>query len=93
MNDDDYQIWRNSIGDIPGVDQITFEAERGPGDDLTSRPEDLAMASRVPAGSSEAAVREAVWAGVSYDVTRRISGGVEAPVWQRFARPTGRHPK
>lgn len=24
------QIWRDSIGDIPGVDQITFEAERGP---------------------------------------------------------------
>lgn len=25
------QIWRDSIGDIPGVSQITFEAERGPG--------------------------------------------------------------
>ncbi len=25
------QIWRDSIGDIPGVDRITFEAERGPG--------------------------------------------------------------
>jgi len=25
------QLWRASIGDIPGVDQITFEAERGPG--------------------------------------------------------------
>lgn len=24
-------LWRDSIGDIPGVDQITFEAERGPG--------------------------------------------------------------
>jgi multidrug efflux pump subunit AcrB len=24
-------IWRDSIGDLPGVDQITFEAERGPG--------------------------------------------------------------
>ena len=24
-------LWRNEIGDIPGVDQITFEAERGPG--------------------------------------------------------------
>lgn len=31
----------------------------------------------------QAAVREAVWAGVSYDVTRKLSGGVEAPVWQR----------
>lgn len=30
-----------------------------------------------------AAVREAVWAGVSYDFTRRLSGGVETPVWQR----------
>lgn len=31
----------------------------------------------------QAAVREAVWAGVSYDLTSRLSGGVEAPVWQR----------
>lgn len=30
-----------------------------------------------------AAVREAVWAGVSYDITRKISGGVETPLWQR----------
>lgn len=25
------QLWRDNIGDLPGVDQITFEAERGPG--------------------------------------------------------------
>ncbi len=25
------QLWRNEIGEIEGVDQITFEAERGPG--------------------------------------------------------------
>ncbi|MEO0453962.1 MAG: efflux RND transporter permease subunit, partial [Verrucomicrobiota bacterium] len=25
------ELWRNEIGDIPGVDQITFEAEGGPG--------------------------------------------------------------
>lgn len=25
------QLWRDSIGDLPGVDQITFEAEAGPG--------------------------------------------------------------
>lgn len=46
----------------------------------------------------QAAVREAVWAGVSYDLTSRLSGGVEAPVWQRdsgwasrvsFERPKG----
>jgi multidrug efflux pump subunit AcrB len=24
------QLWRDNIGDIPGLDQITFEAERGP---------------------------------------------------------------
>ena len=24
-------LWRDSIGDLPGVDQISFEAERGPG--------------------------------------------------------------
>ncbi|MGQ3051302.1 MAG: hypothetical protein ACT6S0_05925 [Roseateles sp.] len=31
----------------------------------------------------QAAVREAVWAGVSYDFTRRLTGGVESPVWER----------
>lgn len=31
----------------------------------------------------QAAVREALWAGVSYNLTKRLSGGVEAPVWQR----------
>lgn len=31
----------------------------------------------------QASVREAVWAGVSYDITRRFSGGVETPLWQR----------
>lgn len=25
------ELWRDSIGDLPGVSQITFEAERGPG--------------------------------------------------------------
>ncbi len=25
------ELWRSEIGDIEGVDQITFEAERGPG--------------------------------------------------------------
>jgi multidrug efflux pump subunit AcrB len=25
------RLWRDSIGDLPGVDQITFEAESGPG--------------------------------------------------------------
>lgn len=25
------ELWRNEIGDIPGIDQISFEAERGPG--------------------------------------------------------------
>ncbi len=25
------ELWRRSIGDLPGVDQISFEAERGPG--------------------------------------------------------------
>lgn len=36
--DDIIEIWRREIGDIEGVDQITFEAERGPGgfrDDIT----------------------------------------------------------
>ena len=31
----------------------------------------------------QAAVREALWAGVSYDITRKLSGGVETPLWQR----------
>ena len=29
--DEVIDLWRDSIGDLPGVDQITFEAERGPG--------------------------------------------------------------
>ena len=46
----------------------------------------------------QASVREAVWAGVSYDFNRKFSGGVETPVWQRdsgwasrmaFQRPKG----
>ena len=47
------QLWRDQIGDIEGVDQITFEAERGPGgwqDDISvdlshSDIEVLALAS------------------------------------------------
>ena len=31
----------------------------------------------------QAAVREALWAGVSYDITGKLSGGVETPLWQR----------
>lgn len=31
----------------------------------------------------QASVREALWAGVSYDITRKLRGGVETPVWQR----------
>lgn len=31
----------------------------------------------------QASTREALWAGVSYDFTRKLSGGVETPVWQR----------
>ncbi|MDR7267965.1 hypothetical protein J2X20_000594 [Pelomonas saccharophila] len=46
----------------------------------------------------QASVREALWAGVSYDFNKRLSGGVETPVWQRdsgwasrmnFERPKG----
>ena len=31
----------------------------------------------------QASVREAVWAGVSYGLTQKLRGGVEAPVWER----------
>lgn len=49
------ELWRNEIGDIEGVDQITFEAERGPGgwrDDISvdlshTDTEILAEASQV----------------------------------------------
>ena len=49
------ELWRNEIGDIEGVDQITFEAERGPGgwrDDISvdlshTNTELLAEASQV----------------------------------------------
>ena len=46
----------------------------------------------------QASVREALWAGVSYDFNSKLSGGVETPVWQRdsgwasrmaFERPKG----
>ncbi len=29
--DEVIELWREQIGDLPGVDQVTFEAERGPG--------------------------------------------------------------
>jgi multidrug efflux pump subunit AcrB len=29
--DEIIELWRDSIGDLPGVDQVTFEAESGPG--------------------------------------------------------------
>jgi multidrug efflux pump subunit AcrB len=29
--DEVIELWRESIGDLPGVDQVTFEAESGPG--------------------------------------------------------------
>ncbi len=35
------ELWRDEIGDIPGVDQITFEAERGPGGFLPDISVDL----------------------------------------------------
>jgi len=35
------ELWRNQIGDIEGVDQITFEAERGPGGYLPDISVDL----------------------------------------------------
>ena len=31
----------------------------------------------------QASVREALWAGVSYDFSGKFRGGVETPVWQR----------
>ncbi|MGM9480799.1 hypothetical protein ACS5PN_06375 [Roseateles sp. NT4] len=46
----------------------------------------------------QASVREALWAGVSYDFSGKLRGGVETPVWQRdsgwasrmaFERPKG----
>jgi len=46
----------------------------------------------------QASVREALWAGVSYDFTGKFRGGLETPVWQRdsgwasrmnFERPKG----
>lgn len=47
-------LWSQEIGDIPGIDQITFEAERGPGghrDDISvdlshNNPEFLVLASQ-----------------------------------------------
>jgi multidrug efflux pump subunit AcrB len=52
-------LWRDEIGDIPGVDQITFEAERGPGGWRADISVDLSHSNieRLEA-ASEALVRE-----------------------------------
>jgi multidrug efflux pump subunit AcrB len=39
------QLWREEIGDIDGVDQITFEAERGPGGHRPDMSIDLSHAN------------------------------------------------
>lgn len=48
------ELWRNQIGDIQGVNQITFEAERGPGGYLLDISVDPSHADiEVPEAASE----------------------------------------
>ncbi len=63
-------LWRDNIGDIRGVDQITFEAERGPGGARQAISVDLSHSNiEVLAKASEAFLQRMK----AYDNTRDVS--------------------
>jgi len=68
--DEVIELWRGQIGDIKGVDQITFEAERGPGGFLPDISVDLSH-SRIE--TLEAASQALVERAESFQETRDIS--------------------
>jgi multidrug efflux pump subunit AcrB len=69
------QLWRNEIGDVPGVDQITFEAERGPGGWRQDISVDLSHSSvEVVAEASEALIK----AMASFDGAVNINDNYDA---------------
>ena len=64
------ELWRDQIGDIPGVDQITFEAERGPGGYRQDITVDL---SHADIAMLEAASEAFVARMKAFDATRDVS--------------------
>ena len=64
------ELWRDEIGDIEGVDQITFEAERGPGGYLPDISVDL---SHSDINVLEQASQVFVERVESFDATRDVS--------------------
>jgi multidrug efflux pump subunit AcrB len=64
------QLWRDNIGDLPGVHQITFEAERGPGGWRQDISVDLSH-SRIE--TLEAASQEFLQRMEQYENTRDVS--------------------
>ena len=63
------ELWRDNIGDIPGVDQINFEAEAGPGGYLPDISVDL---SHSDIDVLEAASQAFVERVESFDATRDV---------------------
>lgn len=70
------RLWRDNIGDIAGVDQITFEAERGPGGWRQDISVDLSHSNiDVLERASEAFLREAERFETSRDVNDDYNKG------------------
>ncbi len=63
------ELWRDEIGDIPGVDQITFEAERGPGG---YRPDIAVDLSHSDVDVLERATKSLVATAETYETTRDV---------------------
>ncbi|MFP4281167.1 MAG: efflux RND transporter permease subunit [Opitutales bacterium] len=64
------ELWRDNIGDIPGVDQITFEAERGPGGWRQDISVDLSHSNIETLEAASEAFRERM---ESYEATRDVN--------------------
>lgn len=64
------ELWRDSIGDLPGIDQITFEAERGPGGHRRAISIDL---SHSDIDVLERAARELVTRAEAFTNTRDVN--------------------
>ena len=70
------ELWRDEIGDIEGVDQITFEAERGPGGYLPDISVDLSHSDiSVLAKASDAFVERVERFEASRDVSDNYNRG------------------
>ena len=68
------QLWRNEIGDIEGIDQITFEAERGPGSQRDNISVDLSHTDiRVLEAASDAFSKRCE----SFEATRDVNDNYE----------------